>query len=218
MGTLNQRIKTIIQAFEGKFSVFKKHPPIDTAQGFGDFLATRSSFIAQKTLYGYLKTRMGMQFPKMFEDDLFIQSINISKWHVYAACLSDLTIYMCAHFHRDAKTSAAAKKMAKYWFAHILEKRFDSSDGFDGNLKKLTSEFDARLKSIDWTAAVDNEEAFLESPKALIKWAPIDDKLKSFDAPLVRNSIRFQWLAVKREYHKLLHHQAVASDWANYKA
>ncbi|EIM73317.1 hypothetical protein A33O_16150 [Nitratireductor aquibiodomus RA22] len=39
---------------------------------------------------------MGTRYPSMFEDDVFIGSINIAKLHVFAACLSDLTIHAVA--------------------------------------------------------------------------------------------------------------------------
>ena len=205
------KFSDILAAFEGKLSVFKKHPPILTGDDFGEFLATRASFIAQKTLYGYLKTRMGMQFPKMFEDDVFIESINIAKWNLYAACISDLAIYMAANFYSEQSDKKPAQKMADFWFHHVIDDRFENGE-FKGSTKVFKKEFKERLKDIDWDEASIGEGAFKASPDALIKWAPIDQTLKSFDEPVVRNSIRFQWQAIRREFNKLLDREALRQD------
>ena len=80
-------------------SPWKRLEPVDSSKAFGEFLAARAAFVSQKTLFGYVKTRMGMKYPKMFQDEIFIESLNISKWQVYAACLSDLAIFMAAQVY-----------------------------------------------------------------------------------------------------------------------
>ncbi|MGH8707030.1 MAG: hypothetical protein ACREVD_03110, partial [Burkholderiales bacterium] len=57
------------------------------------FLQSRASHVAQMTLYGYLRTRAGTRFPELFDNDAFVASINIAKWHVWLACLSDLAVH-----------------------------------------------------------------------------------------------------------------------------
>ena len=53
----------------------------------------RSAFVTQTTLYGYLKTRMGLKYTLMFSDDVFIQSVNKSKWNIFVVAVSDLTLF-----------------------------------------------------------------------------------------------------------------------------
>ena len=47
------------------------------------FIQQRSAHVTQTTLYGYLKTRIGVKFTAMVEDDVFSKSINIAKWNIY---------------------------------------------------------------------------------------------------------------------------------------
>ena len=209
------RLQEIVQAFNGKLSVFKKNPPILDSEGFGDFLATRASYISQKKLYEYLKTRMGMQYPKMFEDEVFVASINVAKWGVYAACLSDLAIYMAANLHLENQDKSIPREMAKYWHHRVIDERFNN-DEFDGDCAKLKKEFEKRLKDVDWKDAAEFEGAFKTSPKALIRWAPISNEHKKYDSFYVQNSIRFAWQSIRREYVKLLDREAVTSDWEIY--
>ena len=65
--------------------------PIANSDQLTDFLQTRSAYVAQTSLYGYLKTRMGTSFRQYFEDDAFSQSIRVAAIKVYESCLADLT-------------------------------------------------------------------------------------------------------------------------------
>ncbi|MCK5778890.1 MAG: hypothetical protein KAH11_08865, partial [Rhodospirillales bacterium] len=82
---------------------FRRHAGrIHDIESIEEFVTTRSAFIAQKTLYGYVKTRMGTKYPEMFRDDNIIGSVNIAKMHVFDACLSDLCIWAVARaFEHD---------------------------------------------------------------------------------------------------------------------
>ena len=88
MPIVPEDIKEFIGEFAARFGTRRDKGPIDSPEKLNQFVATRSAFIAQKTLYGYLKTRMGTSYPRMFEDDVFVSSINIAKMHVFSACLS----------------------------------------------------------------------------------------------------------------------------------
>ena len=73
---------------------FRRHiGRIESLENVEEFIITRSAFIAQKTLFGYVKTRMGTKYPEMFRDDIIIRSVNIAKMHAYAACLSDFCVW-----------------------------------------------------------------------------------------------------------------------------
>jgi len=211
-----RRILDLFALFRERFSVFKKHPPIASAEEFGEFLATRAAYIAQRTLYGYLKTRMGIAYPNMFQDDVFVKSMNFAKWNIYEACLSDLAIFMAAKIFVEEPDKSKPRELALYWYGRVIKDRFENSD-FTGNTKDFLDGFKKRLKNVDWQAASVGEGAFQTSPPALIRWAPISDEYKKFDEPLVLNSIRFAWQAIRREYVKLLDPPALEADWAIYR-
>lgn len=211
------RILSFFSLFRGRFSVFKRHPPINASEDFEEFLATRASFIAQKSLYGYLKTRMGIAYPNMFQDDVFVQSMNIAKWNIYAACLSDLAIFMAANALVDEPDKSRAAELATYWHHRIIRERFEAAEDFSGNIEVFLKDFEKRIKTVDWGAASSGEGAFQASPPALIRWAPIDPGYKKLDEPLVLNSIRFAWQAIRRDYAKLLDRQGFLADWQSYR-
>jgi hypothetical protein len=85
---------------------------IDSPEALGGFIDTRSSFMAQTSLYGYLRTRAGMRYPELFDDDPFVEAINIAKWHVWLDCLSDITVYAGSRVAQQAPRENLAHRPA----------------------------------------------------------------------------------------------------------
>ena len=62
---------------------FKKTKKIENYSQLKEFIQRKSAWISQVTLYGYLKTRMGAKYVLMFEDEIFLGSIN---FHTLIIC------------------------------------------------------------------------------------------------------------------------------------
>lgn len=162
------------------------------------FLDTRSSYVAQTALYGYLRTRAGMRYPILFDDAGFENSVNIAKWHVWLACLSDLSVFTGGLLAR--RTSASPEEVGG-----LMRATFDAILVATGIPAGAGAEFaahagrvGARISLCDWAAVADDATPFTESMAALVYWAPIADELKQHDGQIVRNSIRFLWQDVRR--------------------
>jgi len=180
--------------------------------GLRAFLETRASYVAQMSLYGYLRTRAGVRFPELFDDDPFVVSINIAKWHIWLACLSDLSVY--AGFLMLHRTKVSADEVGKLMRA-VLDDALAVAGTPDDAGPEFASHADrvrARLALCDWPTIADNEFAFVESPDALVQWAPIVDDLKQLDADVVRNSVRFRWQEVRRDLRRDLLADAVLAE------
>jgi len=178
--------------------------PITDVAGLSHFLETRASFVAQTSLYGYLRTRAGQRYPELFENQVFIRSINQAKWQIWLACLSDLAVY-AGGLLTQAEPAAAARvgPLIEAAIAGILEKTGvppDAGPDFVPGSREVL----ARLTSCNWQEVTDGELAFSQSPKALINWAPVVDKLKELDEPIVLNSVRFRWQEVRRDLRRCL--------------
>ncbi len=190
----------------------RDNSPIDSAAAVETFVATRAAFVAQKTLYGYLKTRIGTRYPRVFDDEPFVRSINIAKFQVFAACLADLSIYAAAMVFKDeALADDFRKTLARRCFQR----------GLDDNLGEAPPEFQAeasfqvfieRLDRTDWAKDALDRENFKSSAEALLTWAPIADHLKEEDAEIVRNSIKFAWRDIREQFQTRLAADAVIAD------
>jgi hypothetical protein len=188
--------------------------PVADVEGLAYFLRTRASHVAQTSLYGYLRTRAGTRFPELFSDDAFVDSINIAKWHVWLACVSDLAIYAGGMMRRQvlAQGAGVAPLMAGVVNSVLQETGVPAEAGKD--FESHASHVRARVAMCDWGAVSDDETAFSQSPAALVQWAPIVDELKQLDEEIVINSVRFRWQEVRRDLRRLLDAQAVLASAA----
>lgn len=184
---------------------------IDRA-GLQAFLESRASFVAQTSLYGYLRTRAGMRYPELFDDDRFVLSINIAKWHVWLASLSDLAIYAGGLIARRSQAPAAdAGRLINACVEAILDKTglpADAGEEFASHAGRVR----ARIALCDWATIQDDDSPFAESPLALVRWAPIVDDLKRLDEAIVLNSVRFRWQEVRRHLRRDLDAERVLAN------
>lgn len=160
--------------FFARLSIRRDSGPIDGIESLCGFVSTRSAFVAQKTLYGYLKTRMGTRYPIMFEDDVFVASIDIAKMHVFAACLSDLAVFAVFRVLRDAPADArdeqAHRALAIMCFQAGLTDNADQAQrvaAFSATDAKAA--FERRLSFMNWHAESTGPALFTASPAALVE-------------------------------------------------
>ena len=168
------------------------------------FLDTRSSHIAQTTLYGYLRTRAGTRFPVLFENDAFIVSINHAKWQMWLACLSDLSVFAGGLLALRSRAGPTAAGAAVRGAVDAILERTGIPDDCGPLFAEGAMAVRDRLSRCDWHALKDDESAFTASPEALVRHAPIIPELMALDEEIVRNSVRFGWQEVRRELRAAL--------------
>lgn len=176
--------------------------PITDRAGLEQFLETRASLVAQTSLYGYLRTRAGTRYRELFESDVFLVSINLAKWHIWLACLSDLAVFAggLLRRHPEADDEAVGGLIAGA-VAAILE-RTGVPDDADAEFPAHADRVRARIAATAWNEVSDDGGPFSESPAALYRWAPVIDDLKQLDEEIVRNSVRFRWQEIRRDLRR----------------
>lgn len=200
--------------FFARLTVRRDSGPIDGIDSLCAFVSTRAAFVAQKTLYGYLKTRMGTRYPSLFEDDVFVASINVAKMHVFAACLSDLAVFAASRALRDEPVEDSLRQdLALACFTKGLADNQEQARGVeDFSIEAAEAEFRRRLAFQDWHGGATGAGLFTASPAALYKWAPIAPELKRDDKEIVENSIKFTWREVRAQFDKRVQGASVAAD------
>lgn len=215
MRKLFANIRDLGQAFASRITLRRDNAPIDSIARLNDFVSTRSAYIAQKTLYGYLKTRMGTRYPTMFEDEIFLQSINIAKFHVFAACLSDLAIHAIARATENNTISDETRctLAADCLRSAMAENMAHAPDAFAS--QPCIDDFTTRLQETDWLGVALLRENFTSSPAALVEWAPIAPELKRYDKEIVENSIKFAWQDIRKQLDQRLDRAMISGELTN---
>lgn len=181
-----------------------RRKPLTSEIELSEFLATRSAYIAQTSLFGYLKTRMGTQFRNYFEDDEFSKVIHNSSALIYVSCLSDLTVFSVGLLaERNDLSESELHRIATRLFASALQQGVTDSDR-QVLPSNAVMEFEERLKGVIWTVASKGENAFAGSVNDLLRYAPVVDEFKELDREIVRNSIRFRWQDVRSQLRRRL--------------
>ena len=162
------------------------------------FIQQRSAHVTQTTLYGYLKTRIGVKFTAMVEDDVFSKSINIAKWNIYMAAIADCAFYAYSYLMVEKNLK---ENDCKEIYLEIIEN--EKANGLTDEIyQRAKKEFLNRYEKIDFNKYY-LENPFKESCLALYNWAPIADELKTLDKEIVLNSMRLKWNLKIDEFKKL---------------
>lgn len=192
---------------------WRREPPVSSVAALAHYCDTRSKFVAQTTLYGYIRTRAGTRYTLLYEDEVFTRSVNIAKWEIWIASLCDLATYAAATVGRRA---AARPGELNALAAHIVETVLaaeavpaERPQGF-GEAREAYGEAAGRIA---WNQVEPGEDLFAGSLAALVRWAPVADELKVLDAAIVRNSMRFKWKQVRDRFNKAIDAEAVLEDW-----
>ncbi len=171
---------------------------IKTKNDLQKFIQQRSAHVTQTTLYGYLKTRIGVKFTAMVDDEVFSKSINIAKWNIYMVALADCTFYTFSYLINEKKLK---DNNSKEIYLNILNN--EKKNGLSNEIfEKASSEFLKRYAHIDFNK-YHLDSPFKESCLALYHWSPIADELKTLDKEIVLNSMRLKWNLKIDEFKKL---------------
>ena len=183
------------------FSLFKAFIPkkkINNLDELESFIQSKSAWVTQVTLYGYLKTRMGTRYVLHFENDKFMESVNLAKWNMYAVALQDLTFYSFSYL--KIKFNYNEMNKAEEIFLKILDDEITNKMPLD-IIEEAKKNFKDRLQNINWDIYY-SDLPFNSSALSLYKWAPIAEDLKTLDRKIVLNSVILKWDIVKKEFEE----------------
>ncbi|MDC1154947.1 esterase [Candidatus Pelagibacter sp.] len=181
------------------FALFKAFIPkkkISNLDQLEKFIQSKSAWVTQVTLYGYLKTRMGTRYVLHFENDKFMESVNQAKWNIYSVALQDLTFFTFSYLKSYLSYQEVEK--SQEIFFKILDDEISNKMPLNV-IDETKKNFYQRLKNINWDNYC-NEFPFNTSALSLFKWAPIADELKALDRKIVLNSMILKWDIVKKEF------------------
>ena len=180
----------------GLFKAFIPKKKIGSLNDIEEFIQSKSAWVSQVTLYGYLKTRMGTRYVLHFENDEFMKSVNLAKWNIYAVALQDLTFFIFSFLKSQLNYQDMDK--AKEIFLKILDDEISNQMPLN-IIDEAKKNFNERFQNINWNVYF-NDLPFNSSALSLYQWAPISDELKTLDRKIVLNSVILKWDIVKKEF------------------
>jgi hypothetical protein len=193
------------------FLFWRRAPKLTDSGALAAFCLQRASYVAQTTLYGYLRTRAGLQHFNLFTDKKFTALLKPARTRLVLVCLDDLAIYAAALVPQASKPQR--ETLAAEIFAHGVVHLADELPADE--LQKARQDFEAHSHLIDWAARAAPDKgvaAFRKSAEALIELAPIVEALKKYDDEIVTNSMHFKWHGVRAQLRERLDGDALLAS------
>ena len=122
--------------------------------------------------------------------------------------VSDLTVFVGQLASQASISQDEVTRMMSASLEKILQET-GSPDEAGEDFQKSIDNINQRVSSNDWSTRRDDDSVFSQSPRALYYWSPIADELKERDEEIVRNSVRFRWIDVRRHTRRLLDVEAL---------
>lgn len=173
---------------------------IQNIQDIENFTKKRSAHITQSTLYGYLRTRIGVRYVTSFQDEAFLKSINIARWNIYSVAVQDLLNYIFSYLF-VTQNFRNLEEAQRIYNNILLEQK---AHGLTNDIiEKSLVDYEKRFKEINWNN-YHAQDPFKDSSYALFYWSPIADELKDLDKEIVINSMQLKWKNITEEFRELI--------------
>ena len=208
------KIRDYFSAIGKSFLVWRTPSPLTDADALAVFCLQRASYVAQTALYGYLRTRAGLQHFNLFTNKKFTAVLKPARTRLVLVCLDDLVVYAAAILPELSAQRRAA--LATRLFANGIAALQDEAL-LQEELRSAQADFERRSHLIDWAARAAPDKgiaAFRKSAEALIELAPIVDALKKYDDEIVTNSMHFKWHGVRTQLRERLDAHALLASLA----
>ena len=196
------KVKEFLALLNPLKGIIQKNQKINNNDQLINFIEGRSAWITQVTLLGYLKTRMGTQYVRAFENKELMRSINYAKEKIYLSSIQDLILYSISYMKSNNLTDLSEQVAILHSKVIYESKNLPLSQN---ELFKDIEKFEKRLPSINWINFYKSNP-FDESCRSLFKWAPIADELKQYDEEIVLNSMALKWNNVVSDFKKLINY------------
>ena len=191
--------KDISEFFRPFIRIFDKPKKIENYSDLKKFIKEQSLWVSQVTLLGYLKTRMGTQYVKAFENKDLINSINLAKEQICIISFQDLNLCLLSYMKINNLTDLTKSSLQIH--QEIIEET--PLELSKEEIQKNINYFKQRILHIDWLNHFNNNP-FNQSCNALFKWAPIADELKQLDEEIVLNSMALKWNNTVNDFKNLI--------------
>lgn len=190
-----------------------RHPDLETYGQLIDYAEKNAAYVSQVTLYTYVKARAGTQFPKMFENEMFLTSLKIARWHIFGAAVADMALFAAAQFHLAGDLDRPDTQRFATGIIEAILTNYEQDDVAPSVFLEMMADGVRRAAFANWGDIADGPAAFQRSADAVYEWAPIADELKSLDEEIVRNSIHLRWIGVRRDTKALMRRDAILASW-----
>ena len=106
---------------------------------------------SHKSLYTLtLRRGQALNGRNFFEDETYLQSMKIARWHIFGAAVADLALYLGAMMVIKAGITEQALKQCRNRSSHQSSMQYDQDDISQDDFLKMIKKGLARCQKADW--------------------------------------------------------------------
>lgn len=188
--------------------------PRETAadwDGVAEAIRSGAAFLAQGSIYSYLRARSGTQGPRLFQDAGFGAALDLCKWEGFAVAAQDLVLILEADLRGPGgvPTAPLAGPLGALYDAALSREPVPAHRAAEG-WADLSAEFRARLGFALAGPPRRTDEIATATARRLLRHAPVEDAIRLSDAEMVTNNVAFRFIDYKRRLRREIDLPALA--------
>jgi len=193
--------------------LFRKDPPINSAEELADFLDRRTAFIAQKCVIEFCRVRAGIYWQKLFDEEDFKDRLNLSCWESFTPVLAMLLEVVDADLReaaglRQRNLPAALEKLA----SGIME-RYPVPHGAPEDFWQREREIIAgRMKLVSAEPARPIEKMAAPLARTVFARLPIHKDIVRDDYDYIHNNLRMNLVRTHEDFLVLARPGSIVSS------
>lgn len=69
---------------------WRRWPSVRSGPELADFLAAQTAYVAQRSVIEYCKARTGLNWDKLYAEQMFLERLEVCRWEAYAIVLAEV--------------------------------------------------------------------------------------------------------------------------------
>jgi hypothetical protein len=168
----------------------RRWAPVTAGHELADFLAAQTAYVAQRSVIEYCKARTGLNWDKLFLEQLFLERLEVCRWEAYAVVLAEVAELALIRLRRDGAADPEIYLPGLVAAAHaallrhpVPGHRTSWADAADSIERHLARALLAAPRPVHLLG--------LHSADAIFDLLPIHADLRPEDREMFQNSVRF---------------------------
>lgn len=177
--------------------LFGNTPSVTSRADLLDFVDRHTSFVSQKCVTEYCRSKAGLNWDKLMLEADFIDVINVSRWQAYIYVLDDIMVILEAQLRPHCEAGRLEELTnALLALESDVIKRHDIPIIPEGGWSEHLHALKSRIGFLQEGPPHATREIAKVSGEKVFHVLPIHSRLSQYDHELVINSVRFLMMGV----------------------
>ncbi len=168
-----------------------------------EFLAQRALLVAQKCAIDYCRGKTGLASYALFNEQPFLEALDVCRWEAFAAVVADLLILLEGHLRPHARQHELLRAALVSLYAEVLDAQGLPAHRAQG-WGDAVEAFGPRLEEASRAAPLPAVAVADHSAKRLFETLPIHSSYRELDEEVLYGAVRFRMIAVNEELRRRL--------------